>query len=36
MAAIGGPEEVMLDENAEATQHKFYMTAAVTVWPPQS
>lgn len=31
MATNAEAEEVMLDENAEAAQHKFYMTAAVTV-----
>ena len=33
MATNAGPEEVTLDENLEATQHKFYMTGAVTVSP---
>ncbi len=30
-----GPEEILLDENAEAEQHKFYMTAAVEESPDQ-
>lgn len=30
-----GPEEVLLDENKEAEQHKFYMTAAVEESPDQ-
>ncbi|KAK9847217.1 hypothetical protein WJX84_005200 [Apatococcus fuscideae] len=30
-----GPEEVLLDENAEAEQHKFYMTGAVEESPDE-